>query len=622
MANSDMFDNKNYRPTQRKENKETILKKIAQDVMVHEKAIERIKKEAHNAILLLRPDGKEIISLEESYNKQILKLKNELKALENNYQQNYLKTTLSLYLYEKEILKLKNNHLKEIESITRDNKRKENALLAKTVNRPKKEFLKELALLEKNDKVIRKSIKKSPDLGKIAIAEELEYLDGKHQEAVDELTLKYQKNIDEAEEKLLTKEIIKPEISALKSSLKESILKEKTLYQKEIKKIEKPDTANIKMAVKSLKAEFNKEKKILKTEIKTLLKEKKEAVLKLPQIELEKSALTEVKKETKKIQKAARQEIVKIKQEIKKIQGFRPRKLTYNRRKVLFGLVFVAPWLIGFLMLFLYPFIQSFYYSFFELTPITGGIDLKFIGFNNYIYAFQEHVFSETSFKIEILNTLQDSLLNLLVLVIFSLFIAVLLNHEFKGRAIIRAIFFIPVILNSSAVSIALSQGGTLTDLLLEESAVGIFNLGDYLMGMGFGTSLIGFVAGLIGRIYDIITLSGVPILLFLAAIQSVPKHLYEAATIEGATGYEQFWLITLPNVSPHIITVSIYAIVDTFLTSSVSTIITYEFNKQNWGLSSAMSWVYVGLIVGILVLLAILAKIFKIGEAHYEKEK
>jgi ABC-type spermidine/putrescine transport system permease subunit I len=80
--------------------------------------------------------------------------------------------------------------------------------------------------------------------------------------------------------------------------------------------------------------------------------------------------------------------------------------------------------------------------------------------------------------------------------------------------------------------------------------------------------------------------------------------------------------LITLPNVSPHIITVSIYAIVDTFLTSSVSTIITYEFNRQKWGLSSAMSWVYVGLIIVILLTLAIFAKIFKIGESHYEREK
>ncbi len=299
----------------------------------------------------------------------------------------------------------------------------------------------------------------------------------------------------------------------------------------------------------------------------------------------------------------------------------RKNKLSYNQRKVLMGLVFLTPWIIGFITLFAVPFGRSLYYSFFELTPIVGGIETEFIGFGNYIFAFNEHVAGDTSFKIELLGTLQNAAFNLPVLLIFSLFIAVLLNHEFRGRAFVRAIFFIPVILNSSAVTIALGQGGDITDLLLAESAVGVFNLSNYLLNMGIGTGLIAFVVGLIGRIYDILALSGVPILLFLAAIQSVPKHLYEAATIEGATGYEMFWLITLPNVSPHIVTVTIYAIVDTFLTSSVSTIITGEFNKQQWGLSSAMSWIYVLSVIMLLFALFLIGKVFKIGESHYEKE-
>jgi ABC-type sugar transport system permease subunit len=130
---------------------------------------------------------------------------------------------------------------------------------------------------------------------------------------------------------------------------------------------------------------------------------------------------------------------------------------------------------------------------------------------------------------------------------------------------------------------------------------------------------LITFIVGLIERIYDILALAGVPILLFLASIQSIPKHLYEAAKIEGATSYEMFWLITLPNVTPHIITVTVYALVDTFLTSSVSTIISDELNRQNWGLSSAMAWIYVAVIILILIVLGAFAKLLKIGESHYE---
>src|SRR5690606_3917173 len=145
------------------------------------------------------------------------------------------------------------------------------------------------------------------------------------------------------------------------------------------------------------------------------------------------------------------------------------------------------------------------------------------------------------------------------------------------------------------------------------------FDLEFYLLSGGIPDFLVEFIVGLIGRIYDILALSGVPILLFLASIQSIPGHLYEAAKIEGATPYEMFWLITLPNVTPHIITVTIYALVDTFMTSTVSTIISDTLAKQQWGLASAMAWIYVGVVLLLLVVIFILAKIFKIGDSHYE---
>ncbi len=296
------------------------------------------------------------------------------------------------------------------------------------------------------------------------------------------------------------------------------------------------------------------------------------------------------------------------------------KRLNYKQRKVVMGIIFILPWFIGFVMFFAYPFLQSFYYSFFKMDLSQGSIDLTYVGFGNYIYAFNEHTVGSTSFKIELLETLQNALINLPVLLIFSLFIAVLLNQEFRGRAIVRAIFFVPVILNSDVVMRLMGRGNLITGLLMSDTDMPpIFDLNLYLMNIGIGTGLVGLVVSLIGRIYDILTLAGIPILLFLAAIQSVPKHLYEAATIEGATGYEMFWLITLPNVSVHIVTVTIYAIVDTFLTSSVSDIILSTFRSEK-GLSSAMAYTYVASILLLLLILAIFAKIFKFGESHYEK--
>jgi ABC-type sugar transport system permease subunit len=294
-------------------------------------------------------------------------------------------------------------------------------------------------------------------------------------------------------------------------------------------------------------------------------------------------------------------------------------QMSYKNQKRVWAFIFLLPWLIGFTLLFLSPMVESFRYSFFQLTPRTGFIETDYIGFDNYLYAINTHVLRNTSYRVELINTSLNVIINLPVLLIFSLFIAVLLNLEFRGRAVIRAIFFIPVILNSAAVTTALGGGESIAQILAQQNIGKIFDLEFYLIQSGLTPLLISFIVGLIDRIYTILALAGVPILLFLASIQSIPKHLYEAAKIEGATGYEMFWLITLPNVTPHIITVTVYAIVDTFLTSPVSNIVSHELNRQNWGLSSAMAWIYVGTILLLLAILAGFAKLFKIGESHYE---
>ncbi|CDR31257.1 glycerol-3-phosphate transporter permease [Acholeplasma oculi] len=302
-------------------------------------------------------------------------------------------------------------------------------------------------------------------------------------------------------------------------------------------------------------------------------------------------------------------------------KGKKKYEFTYQRQKFIWAIIFLLPWFIGLLLLFLLPFMESLRYSFYKLTPAVGEIIAEFVGFDNYFFAINEHVSvaTSTSFRVELINTMTDVIFNLPVLLIFSLFMAVLLNMKFKGRALVRAIFFVPVILNSVAVTTALGGGQAINDILAQQGVGQIFDLHFFLLQTGFPEFLVAFVVGLIDRIYDILALSGVPILLFLASIQSIPNHLYEAAKIEGATSYEMFWLITLPNVSPHILTVTVYALVDTFLTSPVATIISDELNKQAWGLSSAMAWIYVLCIIGVLLVVFVLAKIFKIGGSHYE---
>lgn len=301
--------------------------------------------------------------------------------------------------------------------------------------------------------------------------------------------------------------------------------------------------------------------------------------------------------------------------------------LSYKKQKAITGFLFSLPWIIGILLFFVTPFFQSLLDSFYELTPKPGSVERVWTGFSNYRYALNEHTTLTSSFRVELLTTAADVAANIPVMLIFSLFIAVMLNMEFKGRAFVRAIFFIPVILNSAAVATALGGGDAITAILEEQGIGQIFDLTFYLTQAGLPMVLVTFIGGLIGRIYVILALAGVPILLFLAAIQSIPKHLYEAAKIEGATSYEMFWLITLPNVKIHMITVAIYALVDTFLTSSVSGIIGQQLNNPQfvltqsggWGVASAMAWLYVAMNIVFLLIFGVFAKIFKTEESHYE---
>lgn len=112
------------------------------------------------------------------------------------------------------------------------------------------------------------------------------------------------------------------------------------------------------------------------------------------------------------------------------------------------------------------------------------------------------------------------------------------------------------------------------------------------------------YVVGAVNRISDIIQDSGIQIILFIAALQSIPGALYEVARIEGATAYEAFWKITFPMVMPHIVTNTIYTIVDKFSRSEVVELAyNTAFSEYNYGLSSAFSVISTLITCGLLAL-------------------
>lgn len=275
------------------------------------------------------------------------------------------------------------------------------------------------------------------------------------------------------------------------------------------------------------------------------------------------------------------------------------KRLSLTARRSVYGYLFILPWLVGFICFYLRSLIMSVQFSLSELTVNPGGgYTLDFVGFDNFMYAFRVH----GTFKQVLTTSVGNMLIDVPLITFFSLFMAILLNNKFKGRTLVRAIFFLPVILNSGAIVDAMdlarsmmSGGISSSSAEMAEAAAGTgINLDYYIQmfsALGLPDIIIAYVAGAVSRISDIINASGVQIIIFIAALQSIPGSMYEVAKIEGATAYETFWKVTFPMVMPHIITNVVYTVVDNFAVSEVVDL-AYKtaFTDNNYGLSSVMS--------------------------------
>jgi ABC-type sugar transport system permease subunit len=287
-------------------------------------------------------------------------------------------------------------------------------------------------------------------------------------------------------------------------------------------------------------------------------------------------------------------------------------KLTLTRKRSLLGLFFISPWLLGFLFLFLKPLIESIRFSFNKLIVEPGGYRLEFAAWDN----FHNALMVDANFNRILTESITRMAVDVPLILFFSLFSAVLLNQKFRGRGLARAIFFLPVILASGAISAAEASGlinlvGNATvaeDMGQAASQFNIMSLVRILVEVGFPPGIIDYLVSAIMQIYDVISSAGVQILIFLAALQSVPGSMYEVAKMEGATAYESFWKITFPMVSPLIMTNIIYTIIDSFSDSPITkTIYETAFRTQNFGLSASMSWLYTLIVSALLIVIGFL---------------
>lgn len=300
------------------------------------------------------------------------------------------------------------------------------------------------------------------------------------------------------------------------------------------------------------------------------------------------------------------------------------KRMSLANKRAIVGLLFISPWLIGFFLFYLRSLLMTvnFSLSTSEIIKGGGGYNLTFVGFENFSYAFTKHgTFSEV-----FTTSMLDMLVDVPLIIFFSVFMALLLNKEFKGRTIIRAIFFLPVILNSEAIQSAIELSGKMMSggissvgSEISTTAAGGVDMGyflDLFESLAIPESLLDYVVEAVGRLNNIITASGVQIVIFIAALQSVPTSLYEVAKIEGATGYETFWKVTFPMIMPLIITNFVYTVVDKFAMSDVVQL-SYDtiFTDINYGLGSAMSVVST---LAVCIVLAIVVRFMSKRTFYY----
>lgn len=305
-----------------------------------------------------------------------------------------------------------------------------------------------------------------------------------------------------------------------------------------------------------------------------------------------------------------------------KAPGKKKKIASLDRRKARAGWLFVLPFVVGFVLIYIPIIFESFRYSFYIYKVASGGALIKtFVGFQNY----SDALFSETDFVQTLLTGVKEMLFDIPAILIFSLFIAVILNQKMVGRAAFRAIFFLPVVVSTglmeSIMASSYAASGTSMDVGTEASATekiaSSLAIEDLLTsvfeGLGFGEGLVKYIVSAVASISDIVNRSGVQILIFLAALQSISPAIYESCQIDGATSWETFWKITFPMVSPMILVNGVYTIIDNFTTDSNSVMNVIEDTYAGVAdgakhISAAMGWMYflvVLLFVGILALIA-----------------
>lgn len=284
------------------------------------------------------------------------------------------------------------------------------------------------------------------------------------------------------------------------------------------------------------------------------------------------------------------------------------KKLSYERKKSYYGYAFISIWAVGFIFLFLLPFITSVRYSLSSVTIKQGYVGLKACGFNNFVNLFVKNPDFLPAFTETVTTVAAKSPL----IIIFSLFIAVVLNQKFKGRTFFRAVFFLPVII-AGGIAIEIINGNYFLGLISSgDRSNALFqsqSIAASLTSAGIPQTAVDYILKTVEEIFGLVWNSGIQILIFIAGLQSIPSTLYEVANVEGSNGWTTFWKITVPMLAPMLVVNIFYTVVDNMISysNSMFKLIDDYMNALKFDQAAAMSVICFAVIFIAVVLIYII---------------
>ena len=283
------------------------------------------------------------------------------------------------------------------------------------------------------------------------------------------------------------------------------------------------------------------------------------------------------------------------------------KKFGYERKKRIYGFLFILPWLIGFSLFFLKPMIQSIAFSFSKVAMTESGFQLDFVKFENFRYIFYE----SSKFVDNLLGSISAFFYKVPIIFIFSYIIAVSLNGNFKGKTVLRSLYFIPVIISTGVIMQYISGDASMEGMRNSTGSAYLSGLIDFdkvFRDLGIPTAAIDVIMKYVDDIFNLIWDCGIPIVLFISGLQSIPDQLYEVSKVEGATKWEEFWYITTPMMASTINLVLVYTAID-FCSGESNLVMkqayTLLLGQQNYSQSLAMMWSFFS-VVGVIFLIII----------------